>query len=514
VFAYGQDQANAAVLNGNVLFGATLPDGNTVLMADTGDGPPLVASPAILRLAAQRLGTLNVAPGRDCAFAKVRSIPGRIWLQACKPGTYSYSEKLFSLELTSDDLTEVINQTRQRGRLITTNGVQFIAEARSYSHIEVEDVRDAPASSALAGNPPPRAPRKGEAYTPQGDQPRGQALVDGKNHFAYFGTAHEPGRILKVDLADKTSNGPAVIGALVLEPEEDNPFYCAMDEQAGYAYFGTDFPGKLVKVALGTGAEPPTRIGSVLLDEHYNVRAGVVDGDAGYACFNVAQRLCKVKLGEGNELPSLACILDLTNGPDRAEFVSAVLDPTSHCAYFGTDYKHIYKVFLGSGDAPPRIVGILTLPDEEQGLRGALIDPQSGHAWFTSHSGYIVKIALGAPEQPPTRVGSLKLDQRYEYLEYTFGMDGQNYGYYGVMSAEVVLKVALGTKNELPRLAAALPLPESRNYVPSFRAGVVDSRDRVMCLGIGSIDSVLMRLALGEGDSPPRIVDGVRLYAK
>ena len=234
-----------------------------------------------------------------------------------------------------------------------------------------------------------------------------------------------------------------------------------MDERGGYAYFATDFPGKLVKVALGTGAEPPTRIGSVLLDEKYSVRAGVVDSDTGYGCFSVAQRLCKVRLEAGDEPPSLACTLELTNAAYNGEFVSAVLDPTTHCAYFGTDYKEIYKVNLGVGGAPPRIVGILTLPDEERGLRGALIDPRSGYAWFTAHSGYIVKIALGAPEQPPTRVGSLKLEQRYQYLEYTFGMDAENYGYYGAMSAEVILKVALGTKNELPGLTAVLQLVSS-----------------------------------------------------
>src|SRR5438445_4536685 len=159
VFAYGQNQANAAVLNGNALFGATLPDGKTVLMAATNDGPPLVVSPAILRLAARRLGTSTVVPGRDCAFAKVRSIPGRIWLQVGKPGFYSYGEKFFSLELTPDDLTDVINQTRQHGKLIATNGTRYIAESGSYSHIEAEDVRDAPEAPAFAGNPPRTTPR-------------------------------------------------------------------------------------------------------------------------------------------------------------------------------------------------------------------------------------------------------------------------------------------------------------------------------------------------------------------
>ena len=514
VFAPGHDQANAAVLDGKAVFAAMLPDGQTVLMADSGEGPPLVISPAVLRLAARRLGTSVVAPGVDCAFSKVRFVPGRIWLQAGKPGGNFGSEKLFSLELSPEDLKQALKETRQRGKLITTKQAHYIAELASYSHLETGDVADAPKTPPSRPEAAALKPREGTAYRPQGEEPRGQALMDSGNHFAYFGTWHEPGCILKVNLAGRTNGGPAVVGALVLEPEEDKPFYCALDEPAGYGYFGTDYPGRVVKVALGTGGKPPSRIGSVLLDEENGIHAGVVDSGTGYACFNVGQRLCKLKLGQGDEPPWLCSSLTLTNARYFAEFVSAVLDPGTHCAYFGGEYTHVFKVSLGTDDSPPRIVGVLTLPDEEQGLRGALIDPQGGYAWFTSHSGYIVKIALGATGQPPTRIGSLKLDQRYQYLEYTFGMDREGYGYYGVMSAETILKVALGTKDELPRLVAVLPLPRSPNYVPSFRTGVVDPVHRTMCLGVGSIDSVLMTLTLGEGDSPPRIIGETKLYAK
>src|SRR5262249_15922939 len=162
----------------------------------------------------------------------------------------------------------------------------------------------------------------------------------------------------------------------------------------------------------------------------------------------------------------------------------------------------------------PRIIGVLTLPEDEYGLRGALIDPQNGYAWFTSHNGYLVKIALGAQDQPPTRLGSLKLDRRYQYLEYTFGMDREGYGYYGTMSEERILKVGLGKKDELPRLAAGLPLPQSANYISSFCTGVVDPEGRMLCLGVGSIDCVLMTLTLGEGNSPPTVIGETKLYAK
>jgi hypothetical protein len=407
----------------------------------------------------------------------------------------------------------VIDETRQRGRLITTKQVRYIAESVSYSHIDAADFANLPAATAeTVSQAEPR--RSGTAYTPLGDTPCGPGLVDSLRHFAYFSTVHEPGRILKVDLNARSGSGPAIVGALVLEPEEDRPFYSAIDEKGGYAYFGTDFPGKIVKVALGNGAEPPSRIGSVLLDQQYNVRAGVVDSTAGYGCFSIANRLCKVKLGNGDEPPLVASWLAITNDPLPLDFVSAVLDPTAHTAYFGSDSREVFKIDLGTNDSPPRIIGVLTCPEDEQGLRGALIDPQNGCAWFASDSGYIIKIALGAPGEPPTRVGSLKLPQPERYLQYTFGMDHDGYGYFGVMSEEMILKVALGGKNALPRLVAAVPVPASPNLVPSFQAGVVDPTTRTMCLGVGSINCVLMTLTLGDGDSPPSRIGETKLYAR
>ncbi len=80
-FAYGDDQANAAVLDGAVVFTATLPDHRTVLMAHHAGKPPMVISSAVLRLAVQRLGTSKIIPGTEYSFTKVRLPPGRIWLQ-------------------------------------------------------------------------------------------------------------------------------------------------------------------------------------------------------------------------------------------------------------------------------------------------------------------------------------------------------------------------------------------------------------------------------------------------
>jgi len=157
----------------------------------------------------------------------------------------------------------------------------------------------------------------------------GLPLLDAASHHAYFCTYREPGQILKVSLGNGDSRPPEVVGALVLEPEEDKPFNAVIG--AGYAYFATDLPGKVVKVGLGDGNDPPYRVGSVLLDPHYNARVGVVDSATGYGCFSVADRLYKLWLGKGDETPAVVAHVELPNA--AMGLVSAVLDPTTHYAY-------------------------------------------------------------------------------------------------------------------------------------------------------------------------------------
>ncbi len=54
--------------------------------------------------------------------------------------------------------------------------------------------------------------------------------------------------------------------ALTLESGEDSVVSAVIDAANGYAYFGTNtFPGQVVKVALGAGAAPPTRVGALTL---------------------------------------------------------------------------------------------------------------------------------------------------------------------------------------------------------------------------------------------------------
>jgi hypothetical protein len=513
-FLYGDDQANAAVLGDTVVFTARLPDGRSALMAHHPGEPPMVITPAVLRLAVRRLGPSIIVPGTDYSFSQVRLPPGRIWLQGMAfspaPGP---DAKPFAVELTAVDLGSVMDETRQRGQANQANNFKYVAEAGAFSHIEAADAKDLPPIPSAAQATTLLSTPKGRPYVPQDERLQGNVLLDPAGRMAFFSTINEPAKILKVALGDNAADLPLVLGAVVLEPEENNAFNGIMDTQGGVAYFCTDFPGHIVKVGLGAGNEPPHRVGSVLLDAHENVGVGAVDSTTGYGCFSVRNRLYKIKLGRADEPPSIVSSVELPGDGDT--LVSAVLDPATHTAYFGGDWVKIYKVVLGEDDSPLRFAGEMKLPEEEGGLRGALIDPRGEFAWFVSSYGSVVKVSLGGKDSPPARIGALKLGPRFRYLEHTFGMDDAGYAYLGTMesgdSDGAVLKIALGKGDELPRLASFLKLEPGAD---SITGGVVDPATRTLCLGIGSVNCSIVKMALGEGDNPPKIIGTVKLSPK
>jgi hypothetical protein len=525
VFDYGNDQANAVVLDHTLVFMALLPNGRPVLMAHRVGEPPMVISEAVLRLAAKRLGTTVIMPGTNYCFIKVRLPPDRVWLKGLPlSATQSYPPLgAFALELTSEDLRRVIDETRHRGKLFKANKFDYLAEEGVPLHISTQDAEEIGAietpSHALQTAP---AIHRTTSYTPRVERLHGNILLDVSNHYAYFSTYHEPGRILKVALGNDSQSPSTVVGAAVLEGEEDKPFHSVIDPQRGYAYFGTTFPGHLVKVALGSSNTPPYRVGSVLIEENWNVGAGVLDPASGYGCFQVGKRLVKIKLGKGDEPP---VIISQTEFPKEAgviSFDSAVLDPTTRYAYFGTDLTQVYKIAFGEGDAPPKFVGSVKLQDDEFGLRGALIDPQNGFAWFTSQNGSLIKIALGEKDDPPRRIGALKVASPYQYLMNTFGLDKAGYAYLGTMGggktgdpeccAGGVLKIVMGKGDELPRTVSFMPLPDGVH----IEEGIVDSENRMLYLGVTAAGKgcKVLKLSLGEADAPPKILEATNLYPK
>lgn len=69
-----------------------------------------------------------------------------------------------------------------------------------------------------------------------------------------------------VDATDK-EKALAEEAATVLDIGERFLFSAVVDTANGYAYFGTGTtPGRVIKVALGSGSNPPTRVGSVTLN--------------------------------------------------------------------------------------------------------------------------------------------------------------------------------------------------------------------------------------------------------
>lgn len=514
-FFYGSEQANAEVLDHTLVFTAMLTNGSAVLMAHRVGEPPMVISEAVLRLAAKRLGTSVIVPRTDYYFTKVRQPPDRIWLkgQPLSSANAYPPQGVFTLELTAEDLRKVIEDTRRRGKLYHADKFDYFSEADPI-RLSLQDAQEI----GVVVPAPPAVPtiHKTTHYTPRNDYLSGDALLDATNQYAYFSVHHEPARILKVALGSNPQMPTTVAGVAVLEGNEDNTFNALIDAQNGYAYYGTDFPGHVVKVALGASNTPPYRVGSVLIDENWNVGCRVLDVANGYGYFSVSKRLYKIRLGKGDEPPSIVCHIELPTEAGRGG-----LDPATHCAYFTAD-RAILKVALGEGDAPPKFIGKVTFPDDDWSILDAIVDAQSGYAWFTSQNARFIKIALGDKDGLPRRIGELRVGAAYQYLQHTFGRDNAGYAYLGTMGGGKtgdpecclggVLKVALGKGDALPRAVSFMPLPDAWN----IEEGVVDPEKRIMYLGVSvpAAGCKVLKLSLGEGDLPPKILSETKLYPK
>jgi hypothetical protein len=477
----------------------------------------------VLRLAAQRLGSSVIAPGTDYVFTKVRQPPDRIWLKGQPASAAEYNPRgIFTLELTAEDLRKVTDETRRRSKLYNAKRFIYLAEEGAPNRISAQDATDIGATATPAGAAR-SAPmiRKITGYAPRHEELNlGDVLWDAVNHYAYYNVIHEPGRILKVSPGNGSKALPTVVGVAVLEGEEDKTFHSVIDARNGYAYFGTDFPGHLVKVALGDSNTPPYRVGSVLIDKDWNVGLGMFDAAQGVACFQVGPRFIKFRPGKGDEPPVMVSQTEFPKDAGVVGFNSVVFDPATRYAYFGCDKAEIYKVAIGDGDAPPRFVGVLKLPLDEFGLRGALIDTTNGFAWFTSQNGRLVKIALGAGDSLPTRIGVLNFGSKYQYTGPTFGPDNLGYAYLGSGSGGMagdleccaggLLKIALGTGDELPRIVSVMPLADGINIDEGF----VDPESRTLLLGVteDGAGCKLLKLRLGEGDAPPSFIGETKLY--
>jgi hypothetical protein len=343
------------------------------------------------------------------------------------------------------------------------------------------------------------------------------AVVDATNGYAYFGTRSIPGIVVKVALGAGAAP-PTRVGALMLNAGENRLMSAVIDAAAGYAYFGTyTTPGIVVKVALGAGAGPPTRVGAVTLNagEGYLVGA-VIDAAAGYAYFGTETFpgiVVKAALGAGAAPPTRVGAVTLNAGEDSLH--CAVIDAAAGNAYFGTYTSpgRVVKVGLGVGATLPTRVGAVTLNATEGYLSSAVIDAAAGYAYFGTYTspGRVVKVALGAGAAPPSRVGAVMLGAGEDSLYCAVINAATGYAYFGTdTNPGIVVKVALGAGAAPPTRVGAVTLNADEILLHSE---VIDAAAGYAYFGTYTNPGIVVKVALGAGATPPTRVAALTLNA-
>lgn len=323
---------------------------------------------------------------------------------------------------------------------------------------------------------------------------------------------------------------PTRIGAIVLEPGEHSLYCGILDATRGYAYFATTSrpPAYLVKVALGEGEALPRRVGAMELPSGYDhVVAAVLDSPRGYAYLGCSGPgglgyVAKVRLGEGDALPVVVgqpvCL-----GPATQLPLSAALDAEKGYAYFGCR-DGIYKVALGEGDSLPRVVSSCRVAGKGM-TRRLLIDPAHGYLYAANASpnepGRVLKLATGTGDAPPTIVGEVTLPPGMGFIN-AAGIDLEHgYGYFcalhyppsgrpgiDIMSPGHVVKMRLGDADAPPTVVHTLDTTESH-----YTSALVDAAKGYLYLGndLTYPSSDVVCVAMGAGDAPMQKLGTLKL---
>jgi len=251
------------------------------------------------------------------------------------------------------------------------------------------------------------------------------AVADIAGGYAWFGTDTGPGRVVKVALGSGDAP-PTRVGAVTLNSDERALRCAVIDLTNRYAYFGTavfQSLGKVVKVALGDSNNPPTRVAAVSLNaDEWDFESAVMDASGTYALFGTGSyftpgpgKVVKVALGSGTNAPTRVGAVTLQT--DEEVLQSAVNDPLTGYAWFGAagpgyTKSQVIKVSFEAGGAAPCRVGATVLStNNDAPLNGAAIDVPAGYALFGSGgtTSLVFKASLGVGEAPPARVGDIAL---------------------------------------------------------------------------------------------------------
>jgi hypothetical protein len=287
----------------------------------------------------------------------------------------------------------------------------------------------------------------GSLILPEGASPSMSIVVDDSdpnpaNHYAYVLCSGTPAKVVKVALGTFTE-----VSSVTLNAGENAFAWGRIDVQKGYAYFaswatsvGPVIP-QVVKIKLTPGTNAPIRLGIVNLGgTPVPLWTSSIDTLHGYAYYgtdngttNIPETVFKVKLGDGDALPSPVPFGGVSLRTNEIQLISQVVDPVRGYLYFGADNTYPGRIYQFSlnGTNPPVEIGYLqlqggtnsstpingvtagniagdgsNLPYGEVFFRSAVIDPASGFAYFgqDSRPNQVVKVALA--QNLPTKISS------------------------------------------------------------------------------------------------------------
>lgn len=255
---------------------------------------------------------------------------------------------------------------------------------------------------------------------------------DPANHYGYVLCSGTPATVVKVALSTFTA-----VSSLTLNAGENAFAWGQIDVQKGYAYFASyilyNSPAipQVVKIKLTPGANAPIRLGTVNLGATpVPLWTSSIDTLHGYLYYgtdngttNIPETVFKVKVGDGDSLPTPVPFGGVTLHTNEVQLISQVVDPVGGYIYFGDDNTYPAKIyqFALNGTNPPVEMGYLqlqggtnsatppngvttanfagdgtNLPFGEVMLRSAVFDPVRGYAYFgqDSRPNQVVKVQL------------------------------------------------------------------------------------------------------------------------
>jgi hypothetical protein len=287
------------------------------------------------------------------------------------------------------------------------------------------------------------------------------------NHCGYVLCSGTPARVVKVDLASFTQ-----VSSTNLNAGENNFAWGQIDKLNGYAYFASyvvyTAPAipQVLKIKLTPGANPPIRIGTTNLGAvPVPLWTSSIDTAHGYAYYatdngttNVPETLFKVKLGDGDTLPTPVPFGGVSLRTNEVQIISQVADPANGFVYLGDDNTYPGRIYqfsmngmnapielgylqLPGGAAAPPPDGLTTnnvttnsdgiLPFGEVMLRSAVFDPVRRFAYFgqDSRPNQVVKVQL-AQIDPFTLTGA----QTLNHGSFQFGFTNIPGAVFGVLA--------------------------------------------------------------------------------